>query len=179
MISCFPELVPNTPESCILPPHFFGGSYAHVKGISSHGHSVSSPSVAKIADFPLYLRQEKHLSVPSIKDYHSTLVSFFKFRLPELQDSFILHDLIRSFEIEYPHRPVGPPSWDLVCVLDFMYGSSFEPLRSQLLRVATMKTVFLVNIATAKKVSELQALSCHVALCVGTHLCLTFQNLSP
>ena len=83
------------------------------------GHSISSPSVAKIADFLMYLHTERHLSVAAIKGYRSTLVSILKFRLPELLDSFILCDLIQSFEIERPRRPVGPPSWDLVKVLTF------------------------------------------------------------
>ena len=61
------------------------------------GHSVSSPSVPKIANFLMYLRTKKHLSVAAIKGYHSTLVYVFKYCLLELLDSFILRDLIRSF----------------------------------------------------------------------------------
>ena len=38
----------------------------------------------------------------------------FKYRVPELLDSFALWDLICSFGIKRPHCPVGPPSWDLV-----------------------------------------------------------------
>ena len=75
---------------------------------SSRGHFVSSPSVPKIADFLMFLRTEKHLSVVAIKGYCSSLVSVFKFHLPELLDSFVLKDLIRSFEIKRPRDPVGP-----------------------------------------------------------------------
>ena len=99
---------------------------------SRREHSVSSPSVPKIADFLMYLRLEKHLSVAAIKGYHSPLVSVSKFRLPELLDSFILRELICSFEIECLCCPVGPPSWDLV--LTYLHGSTFEPLPFWLLR---------------------------------------------
>ena len=98
---------------------------------ASRGHSISSSTITKIADFLLFLRVEKHLSVSVIKGYRSTLVSIFKFRLPKLLESFVLRDLIRSFEIERPCWPVGPPSWDLVKVLNYLHGSTFEPLASK------------------------------------------------
>ena len=99
----------------------------------------------------------------AIKDYRSTLVSIFKFRLPELLDSFIFHNLIRSFEIDRPRRPVGPPSWDLVKVLNYLRGSTFEPLSAKPLHLVTIKVAFLLALAMAKRVGELQALSCRVA----------------
>ena len=43
---------------------------------ASLGHSVSSPTIAKIADF-LFLHLDKHLSVSTIKGYRCTLVSVF------------------------------------------------------------------------------------------------------
>ena len=106
------------------------------------GHSVSSRTIAKIADFLLFLRAEKHLSVSAVKGYRSTLTSVFKYRLPELQDSFVLCYLIRSFELERLHSPVGPPSWDLVKVLDYRRISVFEPLSSKPLRIVNMKASF-------------------------------------
>ena len=73
----------------------------------------------------MYLSVEHPLSVAAIKGYHSTLVSVFKLRLPELINSLILRDLICSFEIERPRRPVGPLSWDLAKVLTYLRGSTF------------------------------------------------------
>ena len=67
---------------------------------SEKGHSVSSPSVLKIADFLLFLRVEKRLSVPTIRGYCSTLSAVFEFCLPSLQEHFVLRDLIFSFEPE-------------------------------------------------------------------------------
>ena len=89
----------------------------------------------KIADFLLFLRKDRRLFVSMVKCYHSTLASVVKYKFPELRDSFALHDLIRSFEIKRPLRPVGRPSWDLVKVLDYLRGSFFEPLHSKPLRV--------------------------------------------
>ena len=57
---------------------------------------------------------------------------------------------------------VRPPPWDLELVLRYLHSSSFEPLSSLSLRFMTKKTLFLISLATAKQVSELQALSKHV-----------------
>ena len=70
---------------------------------------MSNPSVSKIADFLLFLRKEKHLSLSALKGYHSTLTSVFKYKILEFRDSFILLDLIRPFEIKRPLKFVGPP----------------------------------------------------------------------
>ena len=53
---------------------------------ADRGHSVSSPSIAKITDFLLSLRNDYHLSVPSIFGFRSVVSSVFKFVLPEIQE---------------------------------------------------------------------------------------------
>ena len=95
--------------------------------------------------------------------YRTTLISVFQYRLLGLLDSFILGDLIHSFEIEHPRCPVAPPSWDLVKVLTYLCGSTFGPLYSKPLHLVTMQVAFLLALVMAKRVGELQALSCRVA----------------
>ena len=85
----------------------------------SKGHTVSSPSVAKITDFLLFLRHDKGLSVSAVKGFRSMLISVFKYWLPELSDHFLLRDHIRSFELEHPVRSPCPPTWDLCRVLEY------------------------------------------------------------
>ena len=75
----------------------------------------------------------------------------------------MLHDLMRSFELESPSHSPNPPAWDLVKVLNFLRNSVFEPLTSRDLRTVAMKVLFLLSLATVKRVSELQALSRKVA----------------
>ena len=91
--------------------------------------------------------------------YRSMLSAVFKSILPEISTSPILHDLLRSFQVEAPARVVRPPSRDLLKVLEFLRSSVFEPLANASLRDLTRKTLFLVALATAKRVGELQALS--------------------
>ena len=71
----------------------------------------------------------------------------------------VLHDLVRSFRIEAPVRLLRPPAWDLSAVLQFLSSPVFEPLHRASLRNLMKKVLFLVSLATAKQVGELQAVS--------------------
>ena len=110
-------------------------------------------------DFLFWLRRSRRLSVSAVMGYRSMLSAVFKSILPEISTSPILHDLLHSFQVEAPVRQVRPPSWDLLTVLNFLRSSPFEPLSNASLRDITRKTLFLVALATAKRVGELQALS--------------------
>ena len=137
----------------------------------SRGHSVSHPSVPKIADFLLYLRRSLHLSYSSIASYRSVLSAAFRFVLsaafrfvlPERSSHPVLHDLLRSFCIERPLPSSHFPAWDLLRVLSLLRGSPFEPLESCSLRDLTRKTLFLLSPATARLVGELEAVSSAVS----------------
>ena len=115
----------------------------------SHGHSVSVPTVSKVADFLLYLRRSLSLSYSSVASYHSMLSGVFCFVLPETSTHFVLPDLLRSFRLERPLPSTRVPPWDLLRVLHFLRGPPFEPLVSCLLRNLTQKVLFLVSLATA------------------------------
>ena len=123
----------------------------------AQGHSVSRPSIPKIAEFLLFLRKKKALSYSAIAGYRSMLSAIFKFHLPEISSSSILKDLLRSFMLERPRVPNHAPPWDLSLVLSFLRSDSFEPLSQVSLRQLTKKVLFLLSLATARRVGELQA----------------------
>ena len=126
-------------------------------------HRSSSPSIAKIADFLTYMFKNKGAALSTIKGYRAMLVAVFKFPLPEISSSPVLKDLIRSFEISAPRPIFPPPPWDLDKVLEFLSGPPFEPLARASFLDKTKKALFLLAMATAKRVSELQALSFSVS----------------
>ena len=126
-------------------------------------HRSSSPSIAKIADFLTYTFKNKGAALSTIKGYRAMLAAVFKFPLPEISSSPILKDLIRSFEISAPRPIFPPPPWDLDKVLEFLSGPPFEPLARASFLDKTKKALFLLAMATAKRVSELQALSFSVS----------------
>ena len=100
----------------------------------SHGHSVSRPTLSKVADFLCWLRSARGLSVSSIKGYRSMLSVVFRFHLPSLSSDPVLRDLLRSFRLSLAERLLRPPAWDLSVVLLFLNSSAFEPLSQALLR---------------------------------------------
>lgn len=57
-----------------------------------------------------------------------------------------------------PFRVIWAADWDLPLVLQAMNGSLFEPMVEGPLGYISMKTTFLLAIATAKRVSEFHAL---------------------
>ena len=138
----------------------------------SHGHSVSRPSLAKVADFLCWLRSARGHSVSSI-GYCSMLFAVFRFHLPSLSSDPVLRELLRSFRLSSAERLLRPPAWDLSVVLRFLNSSAFEPLSRAPLRALTQKTLFLLALATAKRVGELQTLSCIVTF-VGMDACLSY-----
>ena len=133
------------------------------KWCKDFGHRSSSPSIAKIADFLTYMFKSKGAALSTIKGYRAMLSAVFKFPLPEISTSPILKDLIRSFEISAPRPLFPPPPWDLDKVLQYLSGPPFEPLARASFLDKTKKALFLLAMATAKRVSELQALSFSVS----------------
>ena len=128
-----------------------------------HGRSVTSPTIPKITDFLLYLRRSLGLSSSSIASYRSMLSATFRFLLPDISSHPVLHDLLRSFRIERPLPSSRVPPWDLSLVLSLFHGAPFEPLVSCSLRDLTRKLLFLLSLATARRVDELQAVAADVS----------------
>ena len=56
----------------------------------SHGHSVSRPSLSKVADFLCWLHSAKNLGVSSIRGCRSMLSAVFRFQLPSLSSHPVL-----------------------------------------------------------------------------------------
>ena len=140
----------------------------------SEGHIVSRPSLPMIADFLFWLSRSRGLSVSSLLGYRSMLAAVFRFRLPTLSLDPVLRDLIRSFKVDTPPRPVRPPAWDLSLVLRCLNLSLFEPPHLCLLRNLTKKVLFLAALATTKRVGELQ-----VVLFVRTPVSPMFRSSLP
>ena len=67
--------------------------------------------------------------------------------------------------LERPPNKRKTVSWNVDVVLKYLCSERFEPLEQVPLKELTKKTVFLVALALAKRVSELQALSKEVGFC--------------
>ena len=140
----------------------------------NRGHSVSRSTIPKVAEFLLWLWSSKGLGVSAIKGYRSMLSAVFSLCLPEISESRVLRDLIRSFSIEKPRSRSQSPSWDLDLVLKSLMSDTYEPLESQTLRTLMKRVLFLVALATAKRVGELQGLS-NVVSTLGEVLVVSYM----
>ena len=85
----------------------------------------------------------------------------------------VLRDLLRSFRISSAERQLRPLAWDLAMVLWFLNSLEFEPLSEASLCALSQKALFLLALATAKRVGELQALSSVVTF-VRSDACLSY-----
>ena len=138
-----------------------------------NGHSVSRPTLAKVADFLIWLRYTRGLSVSSLRGYRSVLSAVFCFHLPSLSSDPVIWDLLRSFRLSSAERVLRPPAWVLSKVLTYLVSPAFEPLSQASFRALMLKTLFLLALATAKRVGELQALSSIVTFVAGD-ACLSY-----
>lgn len=84
-------------------------------------------------------------------------------------NSLARHSLIQRFlkgvTLQSPPQRHRYPTWSLELVLRALMRGPFEPIREVDLKWVRLKTIFLVAITSARRVSELGALSCHPNLC--------------
>ncbi len=119
-----------------------------------------SASVCIVADFLTFLFQTKQFTVSTIKGYRSALSQVFRPRGVDLTNDENLTALIKAMEIQRPIVRSQVPKWDLSLVLRSLTRPPYEPMRLADLKHLMQKTVFLTLLATAKRVSEVHALSC-------------------
>ena len=113
----------------------------------------------QVADYMMYLREERHLKGGTISTYLAALNSVLAVKtgtrfskVPELIS------MLKAFKLQDQKVKFRPPAWDLNVVLKYLRGPPFEPLASASIENLTRKTLFLVALATAARVSEIHAL---------------------
>ena len=95
------------------------------------------------------------------------LVSVLRHLGMDLSHDKDINEIIKSFEVEVPRRPNIKISWNLDVVLSYLCSDKFEPIESCSILSLTKKTLFLLCLASAKRVSEVQALSRDVGFSSG------------
>jgi site-specific recombinase XerD len=122
--------------------------------------SPTRASVAHVSDF-LAEKFDTGLEAATVRNYKSAILSIHR----GFEDGSTINDdgsmrllLEGMFNTRPPRRSEVPP-WDLNTVLDYIKGPPFEPLKQATLKNVTLKTVFLLALASARRCSELHALS--------------------
>ena len=119
--------------------------------------SINTP---RLCDFFLWLFSVHGLKPITIKGYASALARVFN--LCQLQDPTkhcAVKALINNFDLERPRSVTIFPKGNINIVLDFLQEDRFTILESIDNADLTHKTVFLIALATAFRVSEIHAFS--------------------
>ena len=114
--------------------------------------------MADITQFFMYLFETKKLQPSSIQGYKSALADHFPSQL-NIRGSEVLTKLLNSVFRDRPKIERLLVPWDLSVILTSMSKAPFEPLEKADIKHLTLKTVFLVAFAMARRRSEIHALS--------------------
>ena len=117
-------------------------------------------TVPQLADFFVFLFQVKRLNPWTIKGYRSAISSTISAcgSRTEFSDSQELSSLIRSFQLERPPLRKVAPQWNLSQCYKHCSNRRLSRFPNVSLKFLTLKTVFLVALASGRRRSELHAL---------------------
>ena len=126
---------------------------------AGQGFDPLDPTAAQIASFLFTLFDTHGLSPQTVKGYRTCLGSVLN-RTGKAK--VVLHktisNMITSVELQRPRVTPVLPQWDLGIVLEALSKPPYEPLREGSFKHLTLKTVFLLAMASAGRRSELHAL---------------------
>ena len=116
-----------------------------------------SPPVKSVADFLMYLFEDKKLQPSTIDGYRSAIADKLGNTTVNISKDDNLTRLLESFHRDRPKGRRGIPSWNLSLVLHQLTKAPFEPLRGASLKHLTFKAVFLLALGSGKRRSEIHA----------------------
>ena len=116
-----------------------------------------SPPVKSVADFLMYLFEDKKLQPSTIDGYRSAIADKLGNTTVNISKDDNLTHLLEIFHRDRPKGWRGIPSWNLSLVLHQLTKAPFEPLREASLKHLTFKTVFLLALGSGKRRSEIHA----------------------
>ena len=127
---------------------------------SSRQVSPFSASLGTIADFLLHIFNSG-VQVNTVRGYRTAIAAIHS-GFPDgssVSDSRTLNHLIKGMFHDRPFSRPLVPAWSLSSVLESLSKPPFEPLGSASLKNLTLKTVFLVALASGRRRGAIQALS--------------------
>ena len=117
------------------------------------------PTAAQVASFLFELFDTHGLSPQTVKGYRTCLGSVLSCTgRARVVSHRTISDMIASMELQRPRSTPVLPQWDLGVVLEALAKPPYEPLREASFKYLTLKTVFLLAMASAGRRSELHAL---------------------
>ena len=116
-----------------------------------------APPVKSVADFLMYLFEDRKLQPSTIDGYRSAIADKLGNLTLNISKDENLTRLLDSFHRDRPKGRRGIPSWNLSLVLHQLTKAPFEPIKEASLKYLTFKTVFLLALGSGKHRSEIHA----------------------
>ena len=116
-----------------------------------------APPINSVADFLLYLFQDRKLQPSTIDGYRSVIADKLGNSPTNISKDENLTRLLDSFHRDRPKGRRGIPSWNLSLVLHQLTKAPFEPIKEASMKHLTFKTVFLLALGSGKRRSEIHA----------------------
>ena len=113
--------------------------------------------VKSVADFLLYLFEDRKLQPSTIDGYRSAIADKLGNSPFNISKDENLTRVLDSFHRDRPKGRRGIPSWNLSLVLHQLTKAPFEPIQEASLKHLTFKTVFLLALGSGKRRSEIHA----------------------
>ena len=123
----------------------------------SHKVDFRALPLKSVADFLMYLFQDRNLQPSTIDGYRSAIADKLGNYSIDISKNEDLTRLLDSFHRDRPKGRRGIPSWNLSLVLHQLTKAPFEPIREASLKHLTFKTVFLLALGSGKRRSEIHA----------------------
>ena len=105
----------------------------------------------------MYLYQDLNRRPSSIDGYRTAIVDTLGPVGHHISQSSDLHRLLSSFHRDCPKSSRNLPKWNLYVVLNELTKVPFEPMKDTNLKHLTLKTAFLLTLASSKRHSEIHA----------------------
>ena len=117
----------------------------------------STPSVKQISDFFMYPYQDLNRRPSTIDGYRTAIVNTLGPTAQHIAHNADLHRLLSSFHRDRPKSSRNLPKWNLSVVLNELTKAPFEPMKDTDLKHLTLKTAFLLALASGKRRNEIHA----------------------
>ena len=117
----------------------------------------STPSVKQVSDFFMYLYQDLNGRPSTIDGYRTAIIDTLGPAGHHISQSSVLNRLLSSFHRDHPKSSRNLPKWNLSVVLNELTKAPFEPMKDTDLKHLTLKTAFLLALASGKRRSEIHA----------------------
>jgi hypothetical protein len=121
------------------------------------------PKPRHLADFLASLYKEKQLTHATLTNYRSAITNTIKSSrgcdVTHLSEDPHVKQVLDGVKNEFPDKHIQAPLWDVFLVLKFLRGPSFEPPATCSLKKLAQKTLFLIMMACARRISGIHAIS--------------------